>query len=71
MREFRVKFGSFCVLIAFTVFIMPFLIQYRRKTLINPIVDPINLSEHVINEIKNTHGTILPSIGIMIEFYTL
>jgi len=34
----------------------------------NPIEDPNNSDSYLTQEIENTTGTILPSIGIMIEF---
>jgi hypothetical protein len=34
----------------------------------NPIPDPVNSQYYLMDEIENSSGTILPSIGIMIEF---
>ena len=34
----------------------------------NPIVDPNNPLSYVISEIENVSGTVLPSIGLMIDF---
>ena len=33
-----------------------------------PVVDPQNPDSYLTREIENTAGTILPSIGLMIEF---
>ena len=43
-------------------------IDVRRDPAGNPIQDPINTNRYSLYEIENTNGTILPSIGIMIEF---
>ncbi len=43
-------------------------IDVRRDALGNPLEDPMNSMRYAIYEIENTNGTILPSIGIMIEF---
>ncbi|MFT6851227.1 MAG: hypothetical protein ACJATA_002048, partial [Sphingobacteriales bacterium] len=34
----------------------------------NPMEDPNNLGSYKLKEIENTNGTVLPSIGLMIEF---
>ena len=34
----------------------------------NPIIDPNNPQSYVISEIENVSGTVLPSIGLMIDF---
>jgi outer membrane receptor for ferrienterochelin and colicin len=34
----------------------------------NPIVDPNNPQSYVISKIKNVSGTVLPSLGLMVEF---
>ncbi len=34
----------------------------------NPLTDPTNPNSYVLKEIENTSGTVLPSVGIMIEF---
>jgi hypothetical protein len=34
----------------------------------NPIEDPNNPQSYVISEIENVSGTVLPSIGLMIDF---
>ena len=34
----------------------------------NPVEDPSNPDNYLLREIENTTGTILPSIGLMIEF---
>jgi hypothetical protein len=43
-------------------------IDIMRDVTGNPIQDPANLDRYSLYEIENTNGTILPSIGIMIEF---
>lgn len=39
-----------------------------RDTNENPIEDPNNPDSYLTQEIENTVGTVLPSIGLMIEF---
>jgi len=34
----------------------------------NPVVDPNNPQSYVISEIQNVSGTVLPSVGLMVEF---
>lgn len=34
----------------------------------NPVTDPNNSNAYLLKEIENTSGTVLPSVGIMIEF---
>ena len=34
----------------------------------NPVIDPNDTSRYVLRPIKNESGTVLPSVGIMIEF---
>jgi hypothetical protein len=34
----------------------------------NPIIDPNNPQSYVISEIENVSGTVLPSVGLMVEF---
>ena len=34
----------------------------------NPIQNPVNSQYYLIDEIENSSGTILPSIGVMLEF---
>ncbi|MBT8316476.1 MAG: TonB-dependent receptor [Lutibacter sp.] len=43
-------------------------IDVERDASGNPVVDPTNPSAYKVSEIENTNGTVLPSIGIMIEF---
>ena len=45
----------------------PFL-DIERDASGNPIIDPNNSQLYEISEIENTSGTILPSIGLMINF---
>ncbi len=34
----------------------------------NPVVDPNNAAAYLLKEIENSSGTVLPSVGLMIEF---
>lgn len=43
-------------------------IDVRRDVNGNPVTNPSNPNQYSLYEIENTNGTILPSIGIMIEF---
>jgi outer membrane receptor for ferrienterochelin and colicin len=43
-------------------------IDVERDASGNPVVDPTNPSAYKVSEIENTNGTVLPSIGIMVEF---
>ena len=45
----------------------PYLDAVRDETG-NPVEDPADPSSYLLREIENTTGTILPSIGLMIEF---
>jgi hypothetical protein len=43
------------------------LLDVQRDALGNPIVDPNNPSQYLPNSIPNTNGTVLPSVGIIVE----
>jgi len=43
-------------------------LDVEREESGNPIVDPTNPLSYKIREIENTSGTVLPSIGLMVEF---
>ena len=43
------------------------LLDVQRDALGNPVVDPNNPSQYLPNFIPNTNGTVLPSVGIIIE----
>ena len=43
-------------------------IDVERDELGNPIIDPNNPQSYVISEIENVSGTVLPSVGLMVEF---
>ena len=43
------------------------LLDVQRDALGNPVVDPNNSSQYLPNFIPNTNGTVLPSVGIIIE----
>ena len=43
------------------------LLDVQRDALGNPVVDPNNPSQYLPNSIPNTNGTVLPSVGIIIE----
>lgn len=43
------------------------LLDVQRDALGNPVVDPNNASQYLPNFIPNTNGTVLPSVGIIIE----
>ena len=43
------------------------LLDVERDALGNPVVDPNNASQYLPNFIPNTNGTVLPSVGIIIE----
>jgi hypothetical protein len=43
------------------------LLDVQRDALGNPVVDPNNSSQYLPNFIANTNGTVLPSVGIIIE----
>ena len=43
-------------------------IDVLRDELDNPIQNPVNPQYYLIDEIENSSGTILPSIGVMLEF---
>lgn len=47
--------------------IQPFLDVVRDENG-DPIEDPTDPERYLVREIENTTGTVLPSIGIMIEF---
>ena len=43
------------------------LLDVQRDALGNPVVDPNNPSQYLPNFIPNTNGTVLPSVGIILE----
>ncbi len=43
------------------------LLDVQRDALGNPVVDPNNASQYLPNFIPNTNGTVLPSVGIIVE----
>jgi len=43
------------------------LLDVQRDALGNPVVDPNNPSQYLPNSIANTNGTVLPTVGIIIE----
>jgi hypothetical protein len=43
------------------------ILDVQRDALGNPVVDPSNPSQYLPNSIPNTNGTVLPSVGIIIE----
>jgi hypothetical protein len=43
------------------------LLDVQRDVLGNPIVDPNNPTQYLPNSIPNTNGTVLPTVGIIVE----
>jgi hypothetical protein len=43
-------------------------VDVRRDEMGNPLTDPVNPNKYQIYNLNNTSGTVIPSIGIMIEF---
>ena len=43
------------------------LLDVQRDAQGNPVVDPNNASQYLPNFIPNTNGTVLPSVGIIVE----
>ena len=43
------------------------ILDVQRDALGNPVVDPNNASQYLPNFIPNTNGTVLPSVGIIVE----
>ena len=46
----------------------PDYLDVRRDDFGTPITDPNNPNNYLLKEVENISGTVLPSIGIMIEF---